>query len=125
MNLRDSRKLFKVIYKIDPVTSEARYELVLKENDADFGYIRDYVDELWTPCHKFIGYSWLANKTDENGKLIMEYPTRYNQYQEVETEYLDLELESGFNQALLDAGHFYHQTRSFVFPDYSPLSLKR
>jgi hypothetical protein len=125
MNLSDSRKLFKITYAIDPVSEEARYTLVLKENNADFGYIKDYVDEVWTPCHKFVGYSWLGNQTDETGQLVMIYPTRYNQYQEVATEYLDLELESGFNQALLDAGHFYHQTRSFIFPDYSPLSLKR
>ena len=125
MNLTDSRKLFKITSTRDTVTEEQKYVLVLKETNIEFGYIRDYVDELWTPCHKFIGYSWLGNKTDENGKLIMEYPTRYNQFQEVETEYLDLELESGFNQALLDAGHLYLQTRAFVFPDYSPLSLKR
>ena len=125
MNLSDSRKLFKISYTIDPISEEAKYVLLLKENNTDFGFIREYNDNLGSQCHQFKGYSWIGNDTDMTGQLVMDYPTRRNQYQEVETEYLDLELESGFNQALLDAGHFYHQTRAFVFPDYSPLSLKR
>jgi len=125
MNLSDSRKLFKVSYTIDPISEEAKYVLLLKENNTDFGFIREYTDDLGGQCHQFKGYSWIGNDTDSSGSLVMDYPTRRNQYQEIETEYLDLELESGFNQSLLDAGHFYHQTRAFVFPDYSPLSLKR
>jgi hypothetical protein len=125
MNLSDSRKLFKVTYTIDPVSEESMYKLVLKETNADFGHIREYQDELTNRCHQFKGYSWMGNDTDLDGQLVMNYPTRRDQFQEVETDYLDLELESGFNQALLDAGHFYMATRTFVFPDYSPLSLKR
>lgn len=125
MNLTDSRKLFKIAYGVDAMSEELRYNLILKESDADFGYIVEYTDELQNQCHQFIGYSWFGNDTNIMGQLIMTYPSRRNQYQEIATEYLDLELESGFNQALLDAGHFYYQTRAFVFPDYSPLSLKR
>jgi hypothetical protein len=117
MNLKDSRKLFKVTYEVDPVSEESKYSLLLKESNADFGYIREYQDELTNRCHQFIGYSWMGNDTDTAGKLVMNYPTRRDQFQELETDYLDLELESGFNQAMLDAGHFYLQTRAFVFPD--------
>lgn len=125
MNLLDSRNLFKIDYRVDPIDLDStRYELSLKETNAYFGYIKEYINELGEQVHQFIGYSWMGNDVDDTGELIMRYPTRYSQYEELPTEYLALELESSYNQALIDAGHFYRETRSFVFPDYSPLTLK-
>ena len=123
MNLDDSKRLFKQQQVVDPLTNEIEYEITLKSDASELGYIKEVTTPLDEITYQFIGRSNLGNKSDAFG-IFMEYPVRYNQFEELPFEYLALELESGYNQALYDALHYYKQITEFIFPDYSPFNLK-
>jgi hypothetical protein len=122
LTLADARKLFKIT--VDKQENEWQYHsIILKETGTWFGYIETNNVEN-EQIAQFIGENWLANQVSESGTLEMRYPVRKDQYATREVEFVPLEHQSAFNQATLDAMHYFYQTRAFAYPNYSPLTFK-
>lgn len=123
LTLSEAKKVFKT--SVDRVETNYTYTSVtLKETNTWFGYIVEIVDEENNRTAQFVGQSWLYNQIGETGELEMKYPIRSDQYDIRDVDYLALELQSAINQALLDGLHYFHQTRAFQYPNYSPITFK-
>ena len=122
LTMNDSKKLFQIA--LDKREGDyAYYGVILKETGSWFGYIETNVEDDEQTA-QFTGESWLANQTGLSGTLEMRYPTRKDQYNVREVDYIPLEHQSAFNQATLDALHYFYQTRAFQYPSYSPITFK-
>lgn len=129
MNVKDANETF--ITRLEAsYEDEVKYAIYLKSDNAYFGTIteRNIYDvrrEEEPKTYQFIGYSWIGNMVDQMGVSIMKYPLREDQFEANAVEaFVDLDHMSGFNQALLDALHYYKMCLSWVIPNYSPLTLK-
>lgn len=122
LTIADSKKLFKTTVEKQE-GDYTYYSVILKETGAWFGFIETNVSNGETIA-QFTGESWLANAVSESGTVEMRYPIRKDQYATREVEFIPLEHQSAFNQATLDAMHYFHQTRAFAYPNYSPLTFK-
>jgi hypothetical protein len=122
LTIADSRKLFKI--EVDRQEDDWVYHsVILKETGAWFGFIETRTQEDGQIA-QFSGESWLANAVSISGTLEMRYPIRKDQYEVRAVDFIPLEHQSAFNQATLDAMHYFHQTRAFQYPNYSPLTFK-
>lgn len=127
LQLNESKRLFKIALETNANNGDIYYKyrsILLKETNAWFGYIEESLDqETKEPWYRFTGENWLGNKI-ENGLLQMQYPKRYDQFDIRDVDYIPIEHQSGLNQAILDAIHYFYQTRVFQFPSYSPITFK-
>lgn len=122
LTIADSRKLLKVA--LDKQENDWQYHsVILKETGAWFGYIETKSQD-GQQVAQFVGESWLANAVSVSGTLEMRYPIRKDQYEFRDVDFIPLEHQSAFNQATLDAMHYFYQTRAFQYPSYSPLTFK-
>jgi hypothetical protein len=129
MNVADANKIFVTRLEAS-YEDELKYAVYLKADNAYFGTIIERniyknVDDEKSKSFQFIGYSWLGNASNEIGKSVMKYPLREDQFEANDVEaFVDLDHMSGFNQALLDATHYYQMCISWIIPDYAPLTMK-
>lgn len=129
MNVKDANTIF--ITRLEAAyEDQCKYAVYLKTDNIYFGTIIQEdiyknTGEDKTTTYRFTGYSWLGNAVDSIGTSIMKYPLREDQFEPNEVEaFVDLDHMSGFNQALLDALHYYKMCISWIMPDYTPLTLK-
>lgn len=128
LQLNESKRLFKIALEANANNGDLYYKyrsVLLKETNAWFGYIEESVDpETNEPWYRYTGENWLGNQITDEGLLQMRYPKRYDQFDIRDVDYIPIEHQSGLNQAILDAIHYFYQTRVFQFPSYSPLTFK-
>jgi hypothetical protein len=129
MNVADANKTFATRLEA-AYDDELKYGVYLKSDATYFGTIiesdiYDVTAQAEIKSFRFIGYSWIGNATDDIGRTVMKYPIRSDQFEANPVEaFVDLDHMSGFNQALLDALHYYQMCVSWIIPDYAPLTLK-
>lgn len=122
LTLHEARQVIKVtVSSVEPTT--VKYAVVLKTTGSWLGEI---VVEIRPDGEQamFTGQNWIYNTINENGELCMRYPMRFDQFNTLSTEYIDLDRQSAVSQATLDALHYFWQSRVWQFPNYSPLTFK-
>jgi len=128
LQLNESKRLFKISIQTNTETADLKYKyrsIQLKESNAWFGYIEEMYDpEQEQTWYRYTGENWLGNAISEESLLQMRYPKRYDQFDIRDVDYIPIEHQSGLNQAILDAIHYFYQTRVFQFPSYSPITFK-
>ncbi len=128
LQLSESKKIFKIAIQANMNRRDEEYiyrSVLLKETNSWFGYIEEMYDpEINATWYRFTGENWIGNQISKENLLEMVYPKRYDQLDLRDVDYLPLEHQSGLNQAILDALHYFYQTRVFQFPNYSPITFK-
>jgi hypothetical protein len=122
LTINEANQVIKVMFtkRVDSIDT---YSVVLKSTGSWFGSIEVESTDTGQKA-RFTGQNWIYNTVNEDGELIMQYPVRADQYQQSSTEYIALEHQSALSQATLDALHYFWQTRTWQFPNYTSITFK-